>query len=190
MTREEIVDIRGMAQVIALLEHCGDKASRRPSSRTSSCSLTAPVTTTARITRALREALYRTDRRIGALIEMFRARGLLESTLFVVTSDHGMASQRVELKANPLRGPQRAGIQGVFAEPMIYLRDLRVEIERARDLRSLAVTVFDNDATARRRASPNCRRPSNSLRPRQRGTRRKPHIRKRPRSIRNARRRL
>ncbi len=56
-----------------------------------------------------------------------------------------MAAQRVELKANPAREPERAGIQGVFAEPMIYLRDLRVEIERARDLRSLAVTVMDND---------------------------------------------
>ncbi len=36
MTREEIVDIRGMAQVINLFDHCGDR--RRPcSSRTSSC---------------------------------------------------------------------------------------------------------------------------------------------------------
>jgi hypothetical protein len=29
---------------------------------------------------------------------------------------------------------------------MIYLRDLRMEIERARDHRSIAVTVLDNDA--------------------------------------------
>jgi hypothetical protein len=93
----------------------------------------------------MREALYRTDDRIGAVLELFRARGLLDSTLFVVTSDHGMAAQRVELKANPAREPERAGIQGVFAEPMIYLRDLRVELERARDLRSLRVTVLDND---------------------------------------------
>ena len=94
----------------------------------------------------LREALYRTDKRIGALIEILRARGLLESTLFVVTSDHGMAAQRVELKANPAREPKRAGIQGVFAEPMIYpARSARQKLERARDLRSLRVTVFDND---------------------------------------------
>ena len=93
-----------------------------------------------------REALYRTDARIGAVLEILRARGLLESTLFVVTSDHGMAAQRVELKANPIREPQRAGIEGVYAESIIYLRDLRVEIERARDLRSLRVTVLDNDA--------------------------------------------
>ncbi|HYL57621.1 MAG TPA: alkaline phosphatase family protein, partial [Candidatus Acidoferrales bacterium] len=143
MHREEIVDIRGMAQVLNLFDHCGD----------------APPVFVAHefvLTdgaghdygphhEGLREALYRTDRRIGEVIAMLRVRGLLESTLFVVTSDHGMASQRVELKANPAAEPARVGIQGVFAEPMIYLRDLRVEIERARDLRSIRVTVLDND---------------------------------------------
>jgi Type I phosphodiesterase / nucleotide pyrophosphatase len=143
MTREEIVDIRGMAQVINLFDHCGDET---PMFVAHEFVLTdgaghdyGPHH------EGLREALYRTDKRIGTVLEMFRARGLLESTLFVVTSDHGMAAQRVELKANPAREPERAGIQGVFAEPMIYLRDLRVEFERARDLRSLRVTVLDND---------------------------------------------
>jgi hypothetical protein len=144
MTREEIVDIRGMAQVINLFDHCGD----------------APPVFVAHefvLTdgaghdygphhEGMREALYRTDKRIGAVVEMLRARSLLESTLFVVTSDHGMASQRVELKANPAREAEQAGIQGVFAEPMIYLRDLRIEIERARDLRSIRITVLDNDS--------------------------------------------
>jgi Type I phosphodiesterase / nucleotide pyrophosphatase len=143
MTREEIVDIRGMAQVLNLFEHCGDAA---------------PVFVAHEFVltdgaghdygphhEGLREALYRTDKRIGAVVEMLRAHALLESTLFVVTSDHGMAPQRVELKANPVREAECAGIQGVFAEPMIYLRDLRVEVERARDLRSLRVTVLDND---------------------------------------------
>ncbi len=143
MIREEIVDIRGMAQAINLFEHCGGDA---------------PVFVAHEFVitdgaghdygphhEGLREALHRTDKRIGAVLELFRARGLLESTLFIVTSDHGMAAQRVELKANPAREPERAGIQGVFAEPMIYLRDLRVEIERARDLRTVAVTVMDND---------------------------------------------
>ena len=143
LPREEIVDIRGMAQVVVLFEHCGD--GRPSSSRTSSPSPTAPATTTVRITRACARRSIAPIARIGELIEMLRARGLLESTLFVVTSDHGMASQRVELKANPAGEPKRAGIQGVFAEPMIYLRDLRVETERTRDLRSLRVTVFDND---------------------------------------------
>lgn len=145
MTREEIVDIRGMAQVINLFDHCGGNEN-------------APVFVAHEFVltdgaghdygphhEGLREALYRTDKRIGAVLELLRARGLLESTLFIVTSDHGMAAQRVELKANPVREAQRAGIQGVFAEPMIYLRDLRVEIERARDLRSIRLTVMDND---------------------------------------------
>ncbi len=147
MTREEIVDIRGMAQVINLFDHCGNENNEN-----------APAFVAHEFVltdgaghdygphhEGLREALYRTDNRIGAVLELFRARGLLESTLFIVTSDHGMAAQRIELKANPAREPQRAGIQGVFAEPMIYLRDLRVEIERARDLRSIRVTVLDND---------------------------------------------
>src|ERR1700735_1519075 len=146
MTREEVVDIRGMAQVINLFEHCGDNDK-------------APVFVAHEFVltdgaghdygphhEGLREALYPPDKRIGAVRELLRTRGLLESTLFIVTSDHGMAAQRVELKANPAREPQRAGIEGVYAEAMIYLRDLRVEIERARDHRSIAVTVLDNDA--------------------------------------------
>jgi predicted AlkP superfamily pyrophosphatase or phosphodiesterase len=145
MTREEIVDIRGMAQLIALFEHCADHGK-------------APIFVAHEFVLTdgaghdygphhdgLREALYRTDKRIGAVLELLRTRGLLDATLFVVTSDHGMAAQRVELKANPIREPQRAGIEGVYAEAMIYLRDLRVETERARDLRSLRVTVLDND---------------------------------------------
>jgi hypothetical protein len=143
MTREEIVDIRGMAQVINLFDHCGDDA---PVFVAHEFVLTDGAGHDYGPHHAgLREALYRTDARIGAVLEMLRARGLLESTLFIVTSDHGMAAQRVELKANPAAEPARAGIQGVFAEPMIYLRDLRVELERARDLRSLRVTVLDND---------------------------------------------
>src|SRR5271168_2962817 len=143
MTREEVVDIRGMAQVINLFEHCAEDA---------------PVFVAHEFVltdgaghdygphhEGTREALYRTDARIGAVLDLLRTRGLLESTLFVVTSDHGMAAQRVELKANPIREAQRAGIEGVYAEAMIYLRDLRVEIERARDHRSIAITVLDND---------------------------------------------
>ncbi len=143
MTREEVVDIRGMAQLITLFEHCGDNA---PMFVAHEFVLTdgsghdyGPHH------EGQREALYRTDKRIGAVLELLRARGLLDSTLFVITSDHGMAAQRVELKANPVHEPQRAGIEGVFTDSMIYLRDLRVELERAHDLRSISVTVLDND---------------------------------------------
>src|SRR5579885_2810523 len=93
----------------------------------------------------LREALYRSDRRVERIFAMLKERGLFDSTLFVLTSDHGMAPQKVELKANPACEPAEAGLKGVFAEPMIYLRDLAIECERARDLRSLRVIVRDND---------------------------------------------
>ncbi len=127
MAREEIVDIRGMAQVINLFEHCDS---------------VPPVFVAHEFVSTdggghdygphhsgLREALVRTDRRIGAVLDLLRGRGLLDSTLFVVTSDHGMAAQKIELKANPTVQPARHGIKAVFAEPMIYLRDLAVELE-------------------------------------------------------------
>ena len=76
---------------------------------------------------------------------MLRERGLFDSALFILTSDHGMAAQRIEMKANPVREPGKAGIKGVFVEPMIYLSDLAVRCERTRDLRSLRVAVTDND---------------------------------------------
>jgi len=146
ITREEIVDIRGLAQVINLFEHC-DSA--------------PPVFVAHEFVSTdgaghdygphhsgLREALVRTDRRIGMVLDLLRRRGLLDSTLFVVTSDHGMAAQRTELKANPTVQPARHGIKAVFAEPMIYLRDLAIELERTRDGRNLRVTVLDNDPAA------------------------------------------
>jgi len=140
---EEIIDIRGMAQVVNLFDHCGD---RPPVFVAHEFVLTdgaghdyGPHHD------ALREALYRTDRRIGTVLEILRRRGLYESTLFVVTSDHGMAPQRVELKANPAREPAHAGVRGVFAEPMIYLRDVALECRRARDHRTIRVAVRDND---------------------------------------------
>ncbi len=143
MQREEVVDVRGMAQLLNLLEHCG---ARLPVFIAHEFVLTdgaghdyGPHHP------GLREAIVRTDRRVGRIFDELRARGAFDSTLFVLTSDHGMAAQRIELVANPAAEPARAGLKGVFAEPMIYLRDVAVEIARARDLRSIAITVLDND---------------------------------------------
>lgn len=143
MHREEIVDIRGMAQLISMLEHCGE---RTPMFIAHEFVLTdgaghdyGPHH------EGLREALYRTDARIGKVLELLGARGMLDTTLFVVTSDHGMAAQHIELNANPTVEPVKAGIKGVFAEPMIYLRDLHIECVRANDRRTLRVTVLEND---------------------------------------------
>jgi hypothetical protein len=143
MHREEVVDIRGMAQLINLLEHCGE---RTPKFVAHEFVLTdgaghdyGPHH------EGLREALYRTDARIGKVLELLDARGILDTTLFVVTSDHGMAAQDIALNANPTVEPVKAGIKGIFAEPMIYLRDMHLECVRANDRRTLRVTVLDND---------------------------------------------
>lgn len=93
-----------------------------------------------------REALDETDVRIGHVLRTLEDRGLLESTLFVVTTDHGMATQDVSLRANPARIPQRDGMAAVTTEPLIYLRDLHVEAVVQRDGRTAQLTVLDNDA--------------------------------------------
>ena len=147
MHREEVVDIRGMAQLINLLEHCGE---RTPENMPKFIAHEFVLTDGAGHDygphhEGLREALYRTDARIGKVLELLDARGMLESTLFVVTSDHGMAAQHIELKANPTVEPAKVGIKGVFAEPMIYLRDMHIECVRANDRRTLRIAVFDND---------------------------------------------
>jgi hypothetical protein len=143
MHREEVIDLRGVAQLVHLFEHCGERV---PVFIAHEFVLTDGAGHDYGPHHAgLREALYRTDRRLGVVLGLLRRRGLLDSTLFVVTSDHGMAPQRVELAANPAREPEKAGVRGVFAEPFIYLRDLAVECERTRDGRNLRVVVLDND---------------------------------------------
>lgn len=146
MHREEVVDVRGMAQLTSLFEHCGERFPRFVAHE-------FVLTDGAGHDYGphhdgLREALYRTDQRIGEVLAMMRRHRLLDSTLFVVTSDHGMAAQRIELAANPAAEPAKAGIKGVFVEPMIYLRDLAVEANRARDGRTIRVRVIDNDMDA------------------------------------------
>jgi len=50
------------------------------------------------------------------------------------------------LAANPARHPERIGIKSITGEPMIWLRDLDVQVERAPDGRTARVIVCDNDA--------------------------------------------
>ena len=92
------------------------------------------------------EALDETDVRIGHLLRDMDELGLFESTLFVVTTDHGMATQDVSLRANPARIPQRDGMAAVTTEPLVYLRDVDVSIEVQPDGRTARVEVYDNDA--------------------------------------------
>ena len=93
-----------------------------------------------------REALDETDVRIGHILSLLESKGLFESTLFVVTTDHGMALQDTSLQANPARIPERGGMAAVTTEPLIYLRDLDVGIGVAHDGRTAQISVLDNDA--------------------------------------------
>lgn len=141
--REALVDARGLAQVIELFD--GPDA--------------PPLLTAHELTLTdgagheygphadgLREAVAETDRRLGVVLDLLERQGLLESTLFVFTADHGMAAQDVALAANPARHPERIGMQTVTGEPMIWLRDLDVAVEPAPDGRTARVVVCDNDA--------------------------------------------
>ena len=92
-----------------------------------------------------RQALDETDVRIGHLLRTIQERGLFESTLFVITTDHGMAQQDISLMANPARIPQRDGMEAITTEPLVYLRDLHVEIVAQADGRTAQITVLDND---------------------------------------------
>ena len=144
--REALVDARGLAQAMVLF----DDPDHAP-----------PVLTAHEFTLTdgagheygphsdgLREAVAETDRRLGLLLDMLEAKGLIESTLFVFTADHGMAAQHVALGANPARHPERIGMKTVTGEPMIWLRDLDVAVEPAPDGRTARVIVCDNDADA------------------------------------------
>jgi len=93
-----------------------------------------------------RAALDETDVRVGHLLRTIEERGLFESTLFVITTDHGMAQQDVSLKANPARIPQRDGMEAVTTEPLVYLRDLDIDVVVQADGRTAQITVLDNDA--------------------------------------------
>lgn len=92
-----------------------------------------------------REAYIETDRRIGRVLEALESRGALDGTLFVVTSDHGMAIQDTSLRANPARIPERDGMAATTCEPCVYLHDLVVDIEVARDGRTARFTIASND---------------------------------------------
>jgi len=91
------------------------------------------------------EALDESDREIGHVLKILDEKGLLDSTLFVITTDHGMAIQDVSLRANPARIPERDGMAAVTTEPLVYLRDLDVAMLVAHDGRTAQVSVLDND---------------------------------------------
>ena len=95
-----------------------------------------------------REAVDETDRRIGRVLRMLEEQGLFDSTLFIITADHGMAVTRTELAANQVDLLPQEGMKAVVPAPLVYLLDMAVEIEHARDGRTATITVVANDPDA------------------------------------------
>jgi len=95
-----------------------------------------------------REAVDETDLRVGRVLRMLEEHGLFESTLFLVTADHGMAPTMTELAANQPELLLQEGMKAINAAPLVYLLDMSIEIEHARDGRTATLTVLANDPDA------------------------------------------
>ena len=93
----------------------------------------------------LKAALQETDVRIGRVLAALDERGLLDSTLFVLMSDHGMASTDVSLAGNPTQHLREAGMKVEVTELFAYLLDVDVQVDIETDGRSITVTVREND---------------------------------------------
>jgi len=143
VANEAIVDTRGVAQMIELLTRDDLEAPRFVYHE---LALTdgaghdyGPHSD------GLADALTETDLRIGRVLAELDARGLFDETLFVVTADHGMTPQAVELNANPSAHVLDAGLAAIVAEPLIWLLDAAVVVERKPDGRTGRVAVFELD---------------------------------------------
>ncbi len=95
-----------------------------------------------------RVSLDETDVRVGRVLAALEAAGLYEDTLFIVTTDHGMAPVDASLKANQVRAVTDAGMKAIIPDPLIYLIDMAVNITRHEDGRTALVEVLANDADA------------------------------------------
>jgi predicted AlkP superfamily pyrophosphatase or phosphodiesterase len=98
---------------------------------------------------ALLDALVETDKRIGKILRVMDERGLFDSTLFVITTDHGMAPVDSDLAADQTLAVRDTGLSSVLTYPLVYLLDMRVAVEPAADGRTVNVTVLRNDADTR-----------------------------------------
>src|SRR5439155_20947718 len=90
--------------------------------------------------------LEETDVRIGRILEVLKAEGLFDDTLFIVTTDHGMAPTGASLKADHVQAVVNSGMKAVVAAPLIYLIDMAVTITAHEDGRTAMIEVLANDA--------------------------------------------
>ena len=95
-----------------------------------------------------RAALDETDVRVGRVLETLEAQGLFDSTLFIITTDHGMAAVDASLKANQVRAVTDAGMKAVVPDPLVYLIDMAVTITAHQDGRTAMIEALANDADA------------------------------------------
>lgn len=98
---------------------------------------------------AVFDAMVETDKRIGKVLAVLDARGLFDSTLFVVTTDHGMAPIDSSKAADQALAVKDAGLSCVLTAPLVYLLDMQVGLQPSADGRTLHATVLENDADER-----------------------------------------
>jgi predicted AlkP superfamily pyrophosphatase or phosphodiesterase len=143
---ESVVDNRGVAQAIVLYS---DESHPPPAFMFHELTLTDGVGHDyGPHSEGVRVALDETDLRIGHILQALEAQGLLESTLFVITTDHGMAPVDASLKASQVRAIADAGMKAVVPDPLIYLIDMAVEVTAHQDGRTAMISVLANDADA------------------------------------------
>ena len=141
---ESIVDGRGVAQAVVLYN---DGAHPPPKFMFHELTLTDGVGHDyGPHSEGQRLALDETDVRVGRVLDALQAAGLHDDTLFIVTTDHGMAAVDGELKATQVRAVVDAGMKAVTPDPLIYLIDMAVIVTAHEDGRTAMVEVLANDA--------------------------------------------
>ena len=103
---------------------------------------------------AVFDAMVETDKRIGKVLAVLDARGLFDSTLFVITTDHGMAPIDTTKAADQVLAVKDAGLSCVLTAPLVYLLDMAVTLEPSADGRTLSATVLENDVDEHRERPP------------------------------------
>lgn len=99
----------------------------------------------------LREWLPTADEQLGALLDLYQTAGVLDDTLVVIVSDHGMETQDLDRYQNWKTPLKQAGIR--FRDPdgsaFLYFKSLRVEASAQALVREQAgqvtLTVTDDD---------------------------------------------
>ena len=141
---ESIVDARGVAQAVVLYT---DEGHPPPKFMFHELTLTDGVGHDyGPHSEGQRVSLDETDVRIGHILAMLEAESLYDDTLFIVTTDHGMAPVDASLKANQVRAVTDAGMKAVIPDPLVYLIDMAVDITRHEDGRTAMIEVLANDA--------------------------------------------